>query len=23
MIEPFLYLSWIGGQTVYWFFLRY
>jgi len=23
MIESFLYWAWIGGQAVYWFFLRY
>jgi len=22
MIESFLYLTWIGGQAVYWLFLR-
>jgi hypothetical protein len=23
MIEPFLYWTWIGGQAVYWLFLKY
>lgn len=23
MIESFLYGTWIGGQILYWFFLRY
>ena len=23
MIESFIYATWIGGQALYWFFLRY